>query len=80
MQVNNRDGFHKFLTLLKEDLQNNPGEWENKTLDSFLEAMATYTKAIEHYYANNNIDINIDNSNPLWRVFADILLGAKIYE
>jgi len=27
-----------------------------------------------------SFDINIDARNPSWRVFADILRGAKVYE
>jgi len=80
MEIKSRDDFYEFLTLLRDDLHKRPDGWENNNLDAFLEAMAAYTKDIGYMYRNNNIDIDVDVSNPPWRVFADILLGAKIYE
>jgi hypothetical protein len=40
--------------------------------------MARYSEDIQGYYDNTNQ--NIDANTPSWKLFADILLGAKIYE
>jgi len=49
----------------------------NKTLPEFLEAIVSWTDDMEDYYINNNLPI-LDNVD--WKVFADILLAAKMYE
>jgi hypothetical protein len=40
--------------------------------------MMAYSQDIQGYYKNSNQ--NVDADIPSWKVFADILLGAKIYE
>ncbi|WP_431217459.1 DUF7660 family protein [Puia sp. P3] len=44
----------------------------------FLEAMVRYTEDIQEYYDNTNQEVDADI--PSWKVFADIFLGARIYE
>lgn len=74
----NREEFSKFLLQLQTDLEENPQNWENRTLFDFLEAMSRYTIDIQQFYKNTEQNINADK--PSWQVFADIMLGAKIYE
>lgn len=74
----NREEFSKFLLQLQTDLEENPQNWENRTLFDFLEAMSRYTIDIQQFYKNTEQNINADE--PSWQVFADIMLGAKIYE
>lgn len=78
IEVVDRSTFIQFLSLLHEDYLSNRGEWENITLESFLEAIEAYTKDIQGVYDNTNQQIDADI--PTWKVFADILKGAKIYE
>jgi hypothetical protein len=78
IEVTDRQSFINFLELLYLDYLENPTEWENSTLGNFLQAMAAYTEDIRGYYSNTNQNVNADE--PSWRVFADILRGAKIYE
>lgn len=75
--LNTKEDFISFLELLVQDLRNNPGEWENKKLESYLEAAASWTEDMEGYYENNNQPIpkNVD-----WKLFANILMAAKMYE
>lgn len=77
-EVVDRQSFIKFLSLLRENYQLNKTEWENIDLDSFLEAMTRYSEDIQGYYDNTNQKVDADT--PSWKVFADILQGAKIYE
>jgi len=77
-EVVDRQSFIKFLSLLHDNYQLNKAEWENIDLDSFLEAMIRYSEDIRGYYDNTNQKVDADT--PSWKVFADILLGAKIYE
>ena len=76
--VKDRNSFIKFIRSLRSDFEANPTDWENNTLDSFLEALESYTEDIQGYY--DNMRLGIDADEPSWRVFADILTGASIYE
>lgn len=78
IEVTDRQSFIRFLELLHQDYLKNPTEWENSTLGNFLQAMASYTEDIQSYYNNTKQNINADT--PSWKVFVDILKGAKIYE
>lgn len=65
--INSRADFISFLGMLIKDLNNNKSEWENDTLESFLEGLYGY-----------NYDTKIDD--PTWKNFAEMLLVASIYE
>src|ERR1017187_1878661 len=52
--------------------------WENPELGKYLDAMASWLESAENYY--RNIGQQMDPSVPSWRLFADILLAAKVYE
>lgn len=75
--ISSKADFVGFVECLIGSLKNNPEEWQNKTLSAYLEAIAHWTEDMDGYYGNNNLPIpeNID-----WKVFADILTAAKIYE
>ena len=76
-EVKTKEDFIDFVSLLVTDYRNNPGEWENKDLESFLGALQSWVEDMEGYYINNRIPLP---SNINWNIFADILLGARIYE
>ncbi|MNK14534.1 hypothetical protein D3C87_326570 [compost metagenome] len=76
--VKDRQSFIKFLDLLRQDLLQQPENWENKTLPDFLEALAAYTEDIQGYY--DNTDANVDAEKAAWSTFADIFKGAQVYE
>ncbi|CAN5509929.1 hypothetical protein BH10BAC2_BH10BAC2_37270 [soil metagenome] len=78
IEVTDRQSFINFLELLRNDYLSNQRDWENPTIDRFLEAMSAYTNDIQGFYDNTNQNINADT--PSWKVFADIIKGAKIYE
>ena len=77
-EVNDRKSFAEFINLLQKNLHEKPECWENKNLSDFLGALSAYTEDIQGYY--NNMEINIDADKPNWKTFADILMGAKMYE
>ncbi|MEM8940337.1 MAG: hypothetical protein AAGC64_13435 [Bacteroidota bacterium] len=56
------------MKLLQEDYKNNGSEWENDSLELFLEALYGYNY-------NSKTD-----EKPSWREFAENLLAAKVYE
>jgi hypothetical protein len=73
MEIKDRQSFIEFLMLFRKDLNSNPGGWENKNLDDFLEAMAHYTEDIQGYYDNCKKEIgeHINADIPSWRTFAE---------
>jgi hypothetical protein len=78
LEVTDRESFIQLLRLMQADLQQNREAWENNTLSTFIEAMERYAEDIQGYYDFNqqNIDANV----PSWKVFADIMRGAIVYE
>lgn len=69
--------FIEFMESLVNEFNTKPRKWENNNLELFLEAIVSWTEDMEGYYQNQNIPIpkNID-----WSVFANILMGATMYE
>jgi len=59
------------------DLLAHPGEWENPTLERFLEALAVSLEGIPRVYANRGEQFP---KEPTWRVLAEILVMASGYE
>src|SRR5687767_12998015 len=75
--VNSREDFIRFSDALMNDLKTNPDQWENKTLPYYLSAIQRWTEDMDGYYINKNIPIP---ENIYWKTFADILMGATMYE
>jgi len=73
-----KEDFTAFLNLLVQNFREHPDEWENATLEQYLQGICGFAQGIEGYYSN--IDLRMDMKKPGWRVFADILLAARIYE
>ena len=76
--INSRASFIEFIESLHADLLQNKEKWQNSTLETFLETLAQYAMDIQGYYDYAAPGINADN--PSWKVFADMLVGASIYE
>ncbi len=67
-----------FLNELLSDLQTNKNAWENRDLESFLEALSRYAEGIDGLYVNTNQNVDADKAS--WKVIADMFMGARIYE
>jgi hypothetical protein len=78
MEIKDRNSFSEFIGDLLKSLRSDPNVWENNTLERFLEAMQAYTRDIQGYY--DNIEPGQNADHPSWKVFADILKGASVYE
>lgn len=76
IDVTDRASFITFLKSLQQDLQANESAWENPTLDRFLEAMAAYANDLPGFYRNTGQNVEVDEVS--WKVFSDILLGARL--
>ncbi|WP_140464737.1 hypothetical protein [Hymenobacter nivis] len=80
--IRNRQDFARFLSRLLIDYQINGKDWENQNLGDFLEALAAYATDIDGYYLNisSTDELAVNANVASWRVFADMLRGATIYE
>lgn len=78
IEVTDRKSFQEFVGLLLADYKANKDNWDNNTLDLFLEAIEAYAGDLDGYYLNNHPEIDADKAT--WRAFADILRGAVTYE
>ena len=70
--------FILFVENLRADFIENKEQWENKTIEDYLEAMSHYVEDIDGYYKNTNQNIDLEKVD--WKVFSDILKGSSIYE
>ncbi|MPS66737.1 MAG: hypothetical protein DI622_09565 [Chryseobacterium sp.] len=75
--VKKKEDFIEFMDLLLNDFRNNGENWENKSLENYLEAIQSWTEDMDGYYLNNNLPIP---NNVNWKVFCEILVAARIYE
>lgn len=75
--VNSKEDFIQFMSSLINDLKNNSDNWENKSLQEYLEALQSWTEDMDGYYLKNNLPVPKDIN---WGLFADILTAAKMYE
>ncbi len=77
-QISTRKDYVRYVEQLRHDLEHNPDNWQNRDLKSFLEALSRYAQDVDGYYMNSSISVDADE--PSWRVFADLLTGASMYE
>ena len=66
--ISTKEELATFIANLREDLAHNDGEWENVTLEAYLEAM-------EAWIADSEF-----GDEPPWRILAKVLLAAGRYE
>jgi 8-oxo-dGTP diphosphatase len=72
-QVTTRQDFITFVRRLTAEYDENGANWENPTLERFLDAVASWT---EDWYGKYGEPLPPAN----WNVFARILMAATIYE
>lgn len=76
-RVQSRADLIEFIEALLRDLQASPDEWENTTLERYLEALASWIGDSDGYYRNQNLPLP---ETPSWRNIAEMLIAAKMYE
>ena len=76
-KIQTKKDFISFLRSLRKDYLKNTSSWENRDIGTFLEAMASWVEDMNGFYINQGLPIP---AKPNWKVFADILMGGKIYE
>ena len=72
--VKDKSDFVEFLKHLLHDLENKPDEWQNTSLDMYIECMAAFLES------SKNPSFSEIDFTPAWSVFAEIMVAASIYE
>lgn len=76
-EIRSREDLAAFVDELSSDLEQKPGEWENRDLASYLDALARCVQDMDGWYKNRGEAVP---DQPTWKMLAEILLGAKVYE
>ena len=76
--VETRADFCAFVAALLQNYKDRPGDWENASLEAFLEGVAAFSRDFPGYVSNSGA--NIDPEQPSWSGFAEILIAARVYE
>jgi hypothetical protein len=76
-QVGSHTDVVQVIERMLVDLQAHPDEWENSTLDRFLDALAGSLKGLPGLYANRGEQFP---RAATWRIFAEALVSASGYE
>ena len=80
IDVNSKEQLIALIEFLAREIKSNPSAWENKTLGSYLEAMASWLDDMDGYYSNTKQLSLEEVSTVNWRVVADALMAARAYE
>jgi hypothetical protein len=75
--IASKEDLADFVAALLVDLNTNPDDWENPTLERFLSAMERWIRSMDNYYVNTG---QTPPAVPQWKTFADVLYASKIYE
>jgi len=73
-QIESKEDFIKFLHALNKDFLSNGQSWENPDLGRYLEAMEAFLSS------STEKSLYKMDFTPSWKLFAEILLTASIYE
>ena len=77
-EINSRRDLVAFIYSLQDRLEQCPDEWENKDLYTYLGALARFLGDADGYYRNAKLDVDADI--PSWRLLADGLDAASVYD
>ena len=76
--ITTKQDFVEFLRLLVDDCRTHSQSWPNSSLDAFLDGLLGFVQDIEGFH--RNAGLKVDLVCPSWRLFADSLLAARVYE
>ena len=76
-QISTLSDFRVFLRALRDDWTEYPNHWEQGNIGDYLESMERWLEYLPRYYRSLCRD---PDKEPMWRVFAEVLEAAKMYE
>jgi hypothetical protein len=75
--IRTREDLASFVRFLHKDLSQHGDQWENPTLERYLEAMSAWLADAEGYFRNRD---DQPPGAPTWKLVAEILWASAIYE
>lgn len=75
--VATREELADFVEALRADLVKNERDWENPTLERYLEALAAWIRDSPGYFLNRGESVP---DEPSWSLVAQMLYAAHLYE
>jgi hypothetical protein len=75
--ISSREDLAIFVRSIVDDYLAHKNDWENTTIDKYLEALAAVIEGIESGYQNTGKKLP---DRPNWKFFGEILLAATAYE
>jgi hypothetical protein len=66
-----------FLENLADSVVEEPEVWENDTLERFLRAWSAWIADMDGYFVQRGLSVP---GEPSWRLIAQMLLAARVYE
>lgn len=72
-----KEDFIEFINVLLRDINENPDEWQDKHVISYLESIQSWVEDMEGYYSNTKQEIPREIN---WNFIATLLYVGKIYE
>lgn len=76
-EVRTREDLAAFVAALRDDFIRSGTEWENQTLDRFLDALSTWIAAAPGWYSNFGQEIPAEGD---WVFLARAFAAAVVYE
>ncbi|WP_198359044.1 DUF7660 family protein [Streptomyces fildesensis] len=76
-EVDSREALVAHIIDLRADFLHRDDEWENPTLEQYLEALAPWIRSSPNWYRNFGQEMPVDGD---WTFFARALSAAEIYE
>lgn len=76
-KIGTREELIAFVSLLRQDLADNSEQWENRTLESYLEALQAVLTDWNGRFVNRGEPVP---DTPSWRLIGEILRAASVYE
>jgi hypothetical protein len=76
--IETKEDLATFVSELRQDLLRHPDEWQNLTLDHYLESLSAWLADMaEDYFESNGARVP---ETPSWRALGEMLLAGKYYE
>ena len=75
--IKTRADFVAFIHSLLRDFRERPEQWENASLEAYLEAIAAWVQDMDGYYLKGGEQVP---KHLTWKSLGEILLAARIYE
>jgi hypothetical protein len=72
-----REDLSAFLLAASRDFRENPGNWENRSISDFLEAMSAWVLDCDEFFRARGESFPPDDT---WPTVAKLVAAARVYE